>query len=476
MSDSLNTDMILKQARVNQRFSLGQKIKSLLPYGIDGRFYLIILLPAVLLIVLGTIFFVQKHFDRVTRQMVANFRPQFEQILSSINTMDSAKDSSIAAIALASQFGMQFEYLNDQDIVSEDKRVFYDLSGLIISAELKNSNASIISVDLTVDSLKTLNITVATRHGLAQVKVPRQVLSPSNPHQFLILILFTGILFSLISMQFLRNQIAPIKRLASAAEAFGKGREYPLSITGATEVRSAIGAFIAMRDSINEQIEQRTLLLTSISHDLRTPLTRLMLEAELLDDSNLRQSMVDDITQMNAMLDQLLDFTSSGKPEPIASIDLPRLVNKIVDGSTRAGFDLDRQIADEILESPGFYCRPVGFRRLLENLLSNAAKYASRGRLSIDWELANLIIVLEDNGPGINEDMREKALQPFTRLDNSRNLNQSGSVGLGLAIVSSTVKEHDGTLELDQSPHLGGLRVTIKLPAQAAAMDERPRW
>ena len=221
-----------------------------------------------------------------------------------------------------------------------------------------------------------------------------------------------------------------------------------------------------MRDTIREQIDQRSQLLVNISHDIRTPLTRLRLEAELISHPLIKQALIEDIEQMDTMLEGLLNFVATGEKEPFSPINLIQLINKLVEESNWKDFELNTYVSEEAHQNPMLLCRPLGIKRSLENLLANSVRHATKAKVNLHYRSQTLILSVEDNGPGIAKNLQKKALQPFTRLDNSRNLNQSGSVGLGLAIVDKTIKEHGGSVFLSKSSELGGLRVQLKVPAQ----------
>ncbi len=456
----------INQAQKSQRFSIAQTIKTQIPHGVDGRFYLILLLPAIILVLLGSVLFVQKHFDRVTRQMVSNFAPQFEQVLRSINSEETKELASEVAGGISRRLGMELSFIDNQGGEIDNQRVFYDFSGLIITDVLQSRFTSIRAIDLTINDLNDLNIFFTTNHGWAKVKVGREILSPSNPHQYLILIVLIGILTSFISILYLRNQIKPIKRLAKAVDAFATGHEYQLKASGAIEVRSAINAFISMRDTIREQIDQRSQLLVNISHDIRTPLTRLRLEAELINQPLIKQALIEDIEQMDTMLEGLLNFVATGEKESFSPINLIQLIKKLVEESNWKDFELNTYVSEEAHRNPMLLCRPLGIKRSLENLIANSVRHATKAKINLHYRSQTFILTVEDDGPGIAKNLQKKALQPFTRLDNSRNLNQSGSVGLGLAIVDKTIIEHGGSVFLSKSSELGGLRVQLKVPAQ----------
>ena len=269
--------------------------------------------------------------------------------------------------------------------------------------------------------------------------------------------IFFGVLMTVISYFYLRNQLRPITRLAQAAEAFGRGRNLPYRPAGAVEVRAAGGAFLDMRARIERQIEQRTLMLSGVSHDLRTPLTRLRLGLAMLDEEE-AEPMLRDVEDMQRLLDGFLAFARGvheGEAEPVDPI---ALVRQIVEDAQRNQFDVT---LSEVSGEGEINLRGGSIRRAVENLISNAVRYGSRAEVSVVLTEKSLRIRVEDDGPGIPAESREEAIKPFTRLEPARNQNRGTGVGLGLSIVLDVARAHGGTLRLGQSDRLGGLQADI---------------
>jgi two-component system osmolarity sensor histidine kinase EnvZ len=281
--------------------------------------------------------------------------------------------------------------------------------------------------------------------------------SASNPHQLLVNMVFFAGIMTVIAYLYLRNQLRPITRLARAAEAFGRGRHMDYRPAGAVEVRAAGNAFVDMRNRIERQIEQRTLMLSGVSHDLRTPLTRLKLALSMLDEEE-RAPMAQDVEDMERLINEFLAFArgaQEGEPEPV---DPVALVRQVVEDFQRGGKDVTLAMtegAGEVLLRPG------GIRRAVENLVGNAVRYGTRAEVSVLLTAKSLRIRVEDDGPGIPEAQREEALKPFARLDEARNQNLGTGVGLGLSIAMDIARAHGGTLRLGHSDRLGGLQADI---------------
>ncbi len=309
-----------------------------------------------------------------------------------------------------------------------------------------------------------VDVQIQTIRGVLHAKVPRSRVSATNPHQLLLWMLLTAIIMTVISALFLRNQVRPIRRLADAAEAFGKGRVVPFHPAGATEVRRAGHSFVAMRGRLERQIEQRTQMLSSVSHDLRTPLTRLKLSLEMMSEDEETRHMQQDVEDMEQMLDVFLSFSRGDSLEEVKAVNPQDLLDKVVADCLRSGREIRYEFENQTPKSSDVFLRSGAVSRAITNLLSNACRYADQVSLTATLSGKHLQVIVEDNGPGIPEVERENVLKPFVRLDQSRNQDNRGGVGLGLAIVADVARSHGGTVELDSSERLGGLKVIFTIP------------
>lgn len=431
-------------------------IKRLLPRSLYGRAALILILPIVTLQLVVSVVFIQRHFEGVTEQMTRNVELEVNYLL---NRVDAAPNLAVAQARIAALVkALDLQVTLPADGPAEDHRFFYDLSGRIVISTLRSGIPTIRSIDLR--QRRELRILIGTRHGEMLVVMDRKRVSASNPHQLLVLMIFTGLLMTSIAYIFLRNQLRPIKRLAVAAEAFGKGRPMNYRPSGATEVRSAGNAFLEMRARIERQIEQRTLMLSGVSHDLRTPLTRLKLSLSLADDGPETQEMRRDVADMERMLDAFLDFARSDALDDPEVIDPASLVRRVAEDAARGG----RMVSlDELPEGMEVSLRPVAVKRALENLINNALAYGKRCAVGLDVTDRVVRITVEDDGPGIPPDKREAAMQAFMRLDAARTQSRGTGVGLGLAIASDIARSHGGVLRLGKSEALGGLKAELVL-------------
>lgn len=423
-------------------------LKRYMPRGLYGRAALILLLPVVALQLVVSVVFVQRHFEGVTEQMSREIARQINATLDPKREQDEGINDAL-----------RFDFLptSSGEVPDRDLRRWYDFSGIVVIRTLRTYVIGFERAHLVDDW--TVLVWVQRGDGpLTLIEFDRERASASNPHQLLVNMVVFGALLTVIAYLYLRNQLRPITRLAQAAEAFGRGRHVPYSPSGAVEVRSAGHAFLDMRARIERQIEQRTMMLSGISHDLRTPLTRLRLAVSMLEDDD-REPLERDIDDMQKLIDAFLDFArgnaDSAQPE---ATDIPGFVQRVVNDCARSGTPV------RLVETSGagrVMLRHMAMRRAIENLIGNAERYGSRCEVSVVLTEKSLRIRIEDDGPGIATDQRDAALRPFVRLDPARNQDKGSGVGLGLAIAADIARAHGGVLRLGKSESMGGLRADI---------------
>jgi two-component system osmolarity sensor histidine kinase EnvZ len=292
------------------------------------------------------------------------------------------------------------------------------------------------------------------------VVVARSRLTASNPHQLLVLTALASILMTAVAYVFLRNQLSPITRLAAAAEAFGRGQNLPYRPRGANEVRAAGSAFLDMRGRIERQIEQRTLMLSGVSHDLRAPLTRLKLGLSFLPEDEETAALQRDVEDMARLVDEFLAFARGDAMEETALVHPAELVAEVIEKARRSGLDVSLGVCTGAAK---IRARPVAIIRALDNLVGNAVRYGNRALVSYTFGERSLRLTVEDDGPGIPKEKWEEALLPFIRLDAARDPNNGGGVGLGLSIAADIARTHGGKLRLGESKALGGLKAELVL-------------
>lgn len=438
-------------------------LKRFLPRGIYGRAALILIVPIVTIQLVVSMAFIQRHYEGVTRQMTFGIAQELALILAEFSSATTAKDGLETAQVLAES--LQVTIAHPATVVmTSDKVGWLDPSGRAMLETLHDQLPQLIAADVTGDD-RVVHLLLQTPHGLLQADLSRRRMQASNPHQLLVLMIFTSLLMTLIAFLFLRNQLRPISHLAEAAAAFGKGQRPSYRPRGALEVRAAGAAFMDMRARIERQIEQRTLLLSGVSHDLRTPLTRLRLGLSMLpetaDTRDEVAALKADVTQMQRMVDEFLSFARGDAMEDVAPVDAEALVGQVVEDVQRFAGAVSLQKPEGIVGE--IKLRPHAVARAVENLIGNALRFGDRVEVRLLYSDRNLRIVVEDNGPGIPAERREEALRPFTRLNAERDPNQGGGVGLGLSIAADVARSHGGGLFLGDSEALGGLKAELVL-------------
>ena len=432
-----------------------QWLKRYMPRGIYARAALILLLPVIVLQLVVSVVFVQRHFEEVTQQMSNTAAREIRLVLMLVDQADTRSDITDVTQDMIRPLAMTVTPVADQALDAPNQRVWYDFSGIVIIDRLGRAVPEIGVIDLSDD--RRVRLVLDTDLGAVEVTFDRRRVSAAAPHQLFVNMLFFSILVTIVAFIYMRNQLRPIKRLANAAEAFGRGRVLPYSPAGAMEVRAAGTAFVDMRARIERQIETRTLMLSGVSHDLRTPLTRMRRALSMLEDDD-RQALEQDVDDMQRMIDAFLSFAkgeSEGEPEDVDPI---ALTQSIVEGAQRAGQPVTLRKADG---AGTVMLRKMAMRRALDNLVSNAVRYGGRAEVSVRLSDKSLRFRVEDDGHGIPSEQRAEAQRPYTRLDPSRNQDHGSGVGLGLAIATDIARAHGGVLRLGQSERLGGLRADI---------------
>jgi two-component system, OmpR family, osmolarity sensor histidine kinase EnvZ len=436
-----------------------------MPRGLFYRAILILLIPMIVLqLFVGYVFF-ERHYQRVTHQMTRTVAAELLYIVDQIENAGSPAAIARQLAEIEQPLGIVLALLTDGPPATGSRIDGIDLTGRAIVETLQAEIGRPLRVDLAAIP-REVRIEIGTDVGVLRADVPRGRMTVQNPHQLLVLMVLAALILTAVAVVFLRNQIRPIRRLAEAADAFGKGRSLPFRPAGAEEIRRAGAAFLSMRARLERQIEQRTQMLSGVSHDLRTPLTRMKLTLAMMDDGEDVEALRRDVDEMERMLAEFLAFARGDSTEAVEPVDPVALARSIADGARRAGTEIEVAIRDDSHE-PGPHAvaiREGAVTRALQNLVGNAARHGRRCRLTVRLLPKTLEYVVEDDGPGIPEADRARALQPFARLDAARNLDEGGNVGLGLTIALDVARAHGGTLELADSADLGGLRATIRLP------------
>ncbi len=437
-------------------YGLNELIKKILPKGLFYRSLIIVATPIILLQIIITIVFFDSLWIKankgMTRSLVGEIRTLYDVHINE----DSKTQKSIRNL-----YNKNFDFvisLKENKPFPEkiDERWFSPMDRSL-RRELKSAFKSKYWFDTTTYK-EIVEIRIKYNNGFVQIFFPKDRIAPSSARIFALWITLPGILLITIALIFLKNQTRPLVRLAKAAEKFGKG-EYIKEFrpSGAKEIRQAAFEFDRMRKRISIHLNQRSEMLSGISHDLRTPLTRLKLQLAFLKQQDIAKKMSDDVEEMEKMLNEYLEFSKYQKNENTQMIQLNDLIQNVTkkyDG---------KNISLNLEKNPKINVRPNAIRRCLANLIDNGLSYGNKVEISSAEKLNNIVIIIDDNGPGVPQNEYENVLKPFYRIDKSRGQNKSG-VGLGLSITNDIVRSHGGHILLDKSP-MSGLRVKVSLPS-----------
>lgn len=428
-----------------------------LPRRLWSRTMLILILPVILLQTVSAIVFYDNHWQSVSRRLALGIASDIRGVLSLYEAFPTAEERILLLGKVRNMMGLSIFFAGPKPAP-----VRYSPEPTARTSELVPALESIgypFTIENTPDDRGVL-VTFFLPDSTAEVYLPYKHFFSSTTYVFALWALVASLLFTGIAVLFLRNQIRPILRLSEAAKNFGMGRDISgFKPEGATEVRQAAISFLQMRDRIRRHIEERTRMLAGVSHDLRTPLTRMRLQLTMMDgnDENV-QDLLADVSEMEHMVNGYLDFARGEGREKIETTDINKLISDTLDSlqcdGTTIEFVSNRPLTTDI--------RRNDFKRCLWNLVTNAGRYADLIRVTMTADDKMLEISVEDNGPGIPKEKREEVFKAFFRLDESRN-SATGGVGLGLTITRDIVLAHGGRIYMDDSS-LGGLKVVLIFP------------
>ena len=442
-------------------FSLSALLKTYMPTGLFPRSLLIIVMPVVVTQIVVAFVFMERHWSTVTQRLSRAVVSDIA-MLTDLRMREQGGDGELLSQMAGDAFSMSVAFLPGETLPADRETPIVALLHQSLSRELSQQVGRPFWIDTqTYDNY--VDIRVLLPGEVMRVLAQRKRVYATNSHIFMIWMIGTSVILLVVSGVFLRNQIRPIQRLAKAAEEFGKGRDMPdFRPSGATEVRSAATSFIEMRDRIQRQIEQRTTMLAGVSHDLRTPLTRLKLHMAMLPQNDDAEELNADISEMEDMLDDYLAFARGYQGETAAEAALAPFLNQIHHDAERRW----PNVQVRLVETPelNVSMKQNALRRCITNLVNNACNHAALVHVTAQLNSARdkVEIIVDDNGNGIPADKLEEVFRPFYRLDDARNA-QTGGTGLGLAIARDVARGHGGDIVLSKSA-MGGLRATISLP------------
>jgi len=428
-------------------------LKKIAPLSLLGRSIVIIFVPIIILVIITSLIFYQTSWNIISKRLT-------QSVVADINVIVKLIDRNLQkdAVNIAKEdFKMKIE-IEENSII--ENKVFQKQRGILsnrLEQALIELNKPFIYDLSNID--EGVKIIIQLDKYLLTVNVNKDRLYSETAFVFLLWMIFASIVLLFFSYFFMNKQIRPLKRLAIIAETFGRGLDAPeLKSTGATEIRQTANAFNQMRTRIKRFLKQRTDMLAGVSHDLRTPLTRMKLQLSLLKDEKAKKELELDINEMTAMLDSYVSFVRSEAPEPIESINLNKFLNEIINNIKKEKIKIVLNEKNIIQTS----ARPLQLKRAFQNIIENSIRYSDKLYIDIYKVDEGCCISFEDNGPGIPNKNYEDVFKPFFTLDPSRN-KLKGESGLGLAITRDIIRSHGGEIKLDISK-LGGLKSIIQLP------------
>ncbi len=434
-------------------------LKQLSPRTLMGRAIVIIVAPMALLLVIATTVFYERHWDAVTRRLSLGVAGDVALIVDNLDNLTRAGLLTSYLQSAREQLLIAFTFEDYATLPATPARTVQNrILDVNLTQALIERLRRPFQIDTTIPG-DYLEIRVQLDNGVASARVHKDRLTSATTTWFVLAMVGAGSILLAIAILFLRNQIRPIRRLADAADAFGKGRDVQdFKVWGAIEVRQAAAAFNTMRNRLRRFVAQRTEMLAGVSHDLRTPLTRMRLQLAMLGESAATANLKSDVDEMEAMVNGYLAFARNQDTETAVETDLPRLLQQVAVNARRQGANVALTTTGDLTVP----LHPNAFLRCMTNLVDNARQYASNIAISAARVGNNIEILVDDDGPGIPPEKRELVFQPFRRLDDTRPRSASG-LGLGLAIARDVVRSHGGEISLGSAP-MGGLRAMLRLP------------
>ncbi|MGI9400829.1 MAG: sensor histidine kinase [Rhizobiaceae bacterium] len=436
-----------------------------MPKGLYARSLIIIIAPMVLLQGVLAFVFMERHWQTVTQRLSNAVTADIAAVIDLIETFpDEIAHEQIADIA-RERLNLNIALLPPDPFPPANTKPFFSILDNVLREEIATQIGRPFWID-TVGNSRLLEIRIRLENPEAVLRIfaERNSAYASNSHIFLVWMVGTSLFLLIIAVAFLRNQIRPIQQLADAAERFGKGRDLPedFRIRGSREVRQAGLAFLQMRDRIERQMEQRTDMLTGVSHDLRTLLTRFKLQLALIGETagsaHDIEELQADVDEMQKMLQGYLDFAKGETGEDYQEIDICKLLRRHEKDAEFKNKKLTVRCPDGLT----IRGRPGAISRLISNLVANGLRHGNTLVINVTQGDNWITISIDDDGPGIPAELREEVFKPFMRLDEARNQDEGGT-GLGLSIARDIARNHGGDINMHQSD-MGGLQAVVRLP------------
>ena len=434
------------------------RLRDITPKSLFGRMLAIILVPIILVQIISVSIFYERHWDWVSRHMSKNLAKDLGLLIDELGNEPSKDQRALSAIRARQYFDIIFYWL-EGGILQPNQTIEPQFKNFRNSLQARIKEPFYLS---TIENSRQFYVDIQLGNGIVRMNIDNKRLFVPTGITFIMWSIGASVILFSIAIIFLRGQVRPILRLANAARQIGFGRDVDsFSIEGATEVRIAGRAFQAMRHRINKQISERTSLLAGVSHDLKTPLTRMRLQLAIIEiNDDTKVEFEKELLELEEMIDGYLQFARDDREEQMVDASLFKLLQQASKTSDPSGDKIN--ILPPNNNIPIFPIQVQSIRRALTNLLTNAIRYAGKATAQIQIFDDHSEIIIDDNGPGIPRDKRAEVILPFTRLENSRN-SKTGGTGLGLSIAKNSALNHGGELILEDSP-LGGLRVRLLLP------------
>jgi two-component system osmolarity sensor histidine kinase EnvZ len=434
------------------------RLRDITPKSLFGRMLAIILVPIILVQIISVSIFYERHWDWVSRHMSKNLAKDLGLLIDELGNEPSKDQRALSAIRARQYFDIIFYWL-EGGILQPNQIIEPQFKNFRNSLQARIKEPFYLS---TIENSRQFYVDIQLGNGIVRMNIDNKRLFVPTGITFIMWSIGASVILFSIAIIFLRGQVRPILRLANAARQIGFGRDVDsFSIEGATEVRIAGRAFQAMRHRINKQISERTSLLAGVSHDLKTPLTRMRLQLAVMEiEDYTKIEFEKELLELEEMIDGYLEFARDDREEQMVDASLFKLLQQASITSDPSGDKINILPPNDNI--PIFPIQVQSIRRALTNLLTNAIRYAGKATAQIQIFDDHSEIIIDDNGPGIPRDKRAEVILPFTRLENSRN-SKTGGTGLGLSIAKNSALNHGGELILEDSP-LGGLRVRLLLP------------
>ena len=439
------------------KFALKGCRSIIIPHTLLYRFVLIILIPILFLQAVVLIFFLNRHWDTVSHRLAKDISGEIGTVITLIQNPDVPSEQvGLVIQSLNNQLGLNLSFESGSQLFADPSSIQDTGPMHALTEELER-----FGYPLTIHETSDQKAQIALQldRGVLHALISKKRFFSSTVYVFMAGLFGFSFLLFIIAFLFMKNQVRSIEKLSQVAELFGQGQSVTtFRPTGATEVRQAGLSFIKMRNRIQRYLSERTGMLSAVSHDLRTPLTRMKLQLSFLDQSEGVEDLQKDILEMEHMIEAYLSFARGEGKEQTENISLNQLLSEIVTKLTRSGQRLDFHQECDVTCA----CRPNELTRAITNILTNAARYATKAHMVLGTYRNQARLIIDDNGPGIPPEKRNEVFKAFYRLEKSRNTN-TGGIGLGLTITRDIILAHGGEIKLSDSP-MGGLRVVILLP------------